>query len=133
MPNQLHADYYQAIIQIRPYNEEVVRFINNQVRKRNDERIFISKIVEDKYGIDFFISSNKFARIIGKKLTKSFEGELKESVKLYSRDRHAGKNLYRVTVCFKVSPFGKSPNRQVDGAQLRNNSGVHGKGDLKNV
>lgn len=113
MPNQLHVDYYQATIQIRPYNEEVVKFINNQVRKRNDERIFISKTVEDKHGVDFFISSNKFARIIGKKLTKSFKGELKESIKLYSRDRHAGKNLYRVTVCFRMNPFGKS---------------VHGKG-----
>ncbi len=102
MHNQLHADYYQAIIQIRPYNEQVTRFINNQVRKRNDENIFISKIDRSEHGIDFFISSNKFARIIGKKLKKSFNGELKESVKLYSRDRHAGKNLYRVTVCFKL-------------------------------
>ncbi|MBI2499458.1 hypothetical protein HYV88_04415 [Candidatus Woesearchaeota archaeon] len=125
MRNQLHADYYQAKIQIRPYNEEIVRFINNQVRK--DKNVFVSKILRYKNGVDFFVSSNKFARIVGKKLKKSFKGELIESVKLHTRDRIKSKNLYRVTVCFRLNPFEKSPNRQVDGAQLRNNSGVHGK------
>ncbi len=116
MRNQLHADYYQAKIQIRPYNEEVVRFINNQVKR--DKKVFVSKVLMNKGGIDFFVSSNKFARIVGKKLKKSFKGELIESVKLHTRDRIKSKNLYRVTVCFRLNPFEKSPNRQVDGAQL---------------
>ncbi len=132
MLKSYHVDYYQAKIQIRPYNEEVVRFIFNQVKRRNHKDVFISKAKRSEYGIDFFISSNKFARIIGRKLKRSFNGQLIESVKLYSKDRVTSKNLYRVTVCFKLDPFIKSPNRKGDRVQLRNNSGVHGKGALKN-
>ena len=100
MLKSLHADYYQSIIQIRPYNEEVMRLINNQVKK--DKAVFISKIVRSKHGVDLFLSSNKFARMIGKKLKESFKGELTESVKLFSRDKVTSKNLYRVTVCFRL-------------------------------
>ena len=112
MRNQLHADYYQAKIQIRPYNEKVVRFINNQVKR--DKNVFVSKVLVNKGGIDFFVSSNKFARIAGKKLKKSFKGELIESVKLHTRDRVKSKNLYRVTVCFRLSPFEKSAKTPKD-------------------
>ena len=47
------------------------------------------------------ISSNKFARALGKKMKKSFKGVLKESKKLFGRDKMKSRDLYRVTVCFR--------------------------------
>lgn len=99
MHKQLHSDYYEGKIQIRPYHQEIMNFIENQARKYN---IYISKQVKVKEGIDIYVSSNKFARIVGKKLKKSYNGELKESKKLFGKDRMSSKNLYRVTVCFRL-------------------------------
>ena len=55
-----------------------------------------------KSGVDYYISSNKIARQIGKQLRMNFKGELKESSELYSRDRITSKDLHRVTVCFRL-------------------------------
>lgn len=95
----MHKDYFEAIIQIRPRDVEILSFINNQIKKRGN--VFISKIVDKKEGVDLYISDQRFARSIGKKLKESFKGELKTSRKLHSRNMIKSKNIYRVTVCFR--------------------------------
>ena len=96
----MHKDYYEAIIQLRPYKKEVLDFVRNKIAKRKN--VFISKETELKTGIDLYISSQKFARALGKKLKKSFKGELKTTRKLFSRNRQTSKDIYRVTVCFRL-------------------------------
>ena len=100
MHKQFHADYYQAIIQLRPADPEVIRFLENSIA--NNGAVWIAKKIRLKTGIDYYISSNKFARSLGKKMKKSFKGVLKESTKLYSRDKHTSKDLHRVTICFRL-------------------------------
>jgi len=100
MHKQFHADYFQAIIQLRPADENLMRFVEKRIEK--DKNVWISKKIKLKTGVDYYISSNKFARILGKKMKKSFHGILKESRKLHSRDKNTSKNLYRVTVCFRL-------------------------------
>lgn len=100
MPKSLHKDYYQAIIQIRPKDKDIIKFIKKQVDKR--ERVFISKEIEKKFGVDLYISDQKFARAIGKKLKDNFKGELKITKTLFSKDRLTSKLIYRSTVCFRV-------------------------------
>ena len=100
MHKQYHSDYYQAKIQLRPRDAELMKFVERQIEKRKD--VWIAKRIFLKTGADYYISSNKFARIIGKKLKKTFKGELKESRKLFSIDRQSSKTLYRVTVCFRL-------------------------------
>lgn len=96
----MHANYYEAIIQLRPAKKEVVDFVSNQIDK---EKIHVSKIETLKTGINIFVSSNKFAMQLGKKLKKSFKGEIKLSRSLHSRDKQTSKALYRVTVCFRLA------------------------------
>lgn len=91
--------YYEAIIQLRNPNQEAVNCVINAIRKRKD--VFIAKQVDHKTGIDLYISSQKFARVIGKLLKKSFKGELVESKKLYGQDRQSSRILYRGTVLFR--------------------------------
>lgn len=92
--------YYEAILQIRPKNKGVLDFVKELIDKRNDT--FISKEKENKYGYDLYLTSQKFAQIIGRKLKKAFKGELKISRKLYGRSRQTSRIVYRLTVCFRL-------------------------------
>jgi len=93
-------DYFEAILQIRPKNKEVLDFIKKQVEKREND--WIAKQEELKYGVDLYISTRKFAIVLGRKLKKSFDGELKVSKKLFKVSRQTSKKVYRVTVLFRV-------------------------------
>ncbi len=104
MPNVFRKDYFEATIQLRPKKKEILDFIKERIEKRKD--VFISKIVEKKYGVDLYISSNKFALSLAKLLKKRFNGEIITSRSLHSRHKQTGKLLYRVTVCFRSKEEG---------------------------
>lgn len=91
-------NYYQGILQLRDVGNDVVDFVRNQINKRND--VLITKTVKVGNGLDMYITSQKFIRILGKKLRESFGGELKTSIKLHTKSR-TGKDLYRVNVLFR--------------------------------
>lgn len=97
-----HAEYYEAVIQLRPMTEEIMRFINNRLKER--PKIFISKIKHVKTGVDIYISSQNYARAIGKKLKKAFKGDLKITRTLHTMDRMSGKQIYRGTILFRLKP-----------------------------
>jgi len=96
----MDPQYYQGILQIRNPNQECINFIDNQFK--NNKKAWIAKIETLKTGIDYYISSNKFLLALGKKLKKSFKGELIVSRRLHTQDRVTSKKLYRVTVCFRL-------------------------------
>jgi NMD protein affecting ribosome stability and mRNA decay len=96
-----NPQYFEGILQLRNPNEEVLNFIRNQFK--NNSKAWIAKEEGLKTGIDLYISSNKFLLSLGKKLKKSFKGELKTSRKLYTKNRLTSKNVYRVTVLFRLS------------------------------
>ena len=94
------AGYYEAVIQLRPKSQKVLRFIRDQVRKRPG--VFISKEVVLKTGIDIYLSSQRFARDLGRKLKNQFQGELTISRALYGVNRQTSREVYRGTVLFRV-------------------------------
>lgn len=102
MPKSYRPEYYEATIQIRPKNKEVLDFVITQIEKANREDVFISGVEEKKFGVDLKISSQKFARDLGKKLKKRFDGELKITKSLFKRHKQTGKILYRATICFRI-------------------------------
>jgi len=91
--------YYEAILQLRNPNEEIMNLIKNQLKKRKD--VFISKEEKQKNGLDLYLSSWRFTLSLGRKLKKSFKGELKVSRKLYSVNKLTSKRVYRLTVLFR--------------------------------
>ena len=98
--NSRHSNYYEAILQLRPFSEELINFVIKRIEERKN--VFITKEVPLKTGIDLYLTDQRFARSLGKKLKKSFKGKLILSRKLHTRDRQSSKNIYRVTICFRL-------------------------------
>ena len=92
--------YYEAILQLRPADKEILKFVNTQVEKQK-EKVSIAKIVELKTGVDIYLTSQRFALALGRKLKKNFKGELKITRSLHKISRITSKKIYRLTVCFR--------------------------------
>jgi len=92
-------DYYEAKLQLRPYDEEVIAFAKQLIDE--NKNIFISKKAEYKYGVDFLTTSQKETQKIAKRLKNKFKGTIKISRKLHSRNKLTSKTVWRVTVCFR--------------------------------
>lgn len=110
------TDYYQGILQLRDVNDEIISFVHNQLKKRSD--VAVTKTVKLPNGFDLYITSQKFIRILGKKLKDSFGGELKISSKLHTKNRQ-GKELYRVNVLFRLSKHKKGDLVDIRGDKVR--------------
>lgn len=92
--------YYEAKIQLRPFDEEVYAFVHKMLEDRKG--VFISKIEKMKFGVDIYISSQRYARSIGGQLKRKFKGwELIISKTLHTRDHQKSRDVYRGTICFK--------------------------------
>ena len=92
--------YYEAILQLRNPNQEAINCILNAVKRRKD--VSIVRVEDVKDGHDFYISSQRFTKTLGKKLNQSFNGTLKESKKLYGMNRQTSRQVYRGTIFFKL-------------------------------
>lgn len=100
MHNQQHADYFEAIIQLRPESKKLMDFVLGLISKRQNVRI--SKIHRLKKGVDIYITDRKFARTVGNQLKRFFQGTLTSSKTLHSRSQETSKYLYRTTICFRL-------------------------------
>lgn len=109
-------NYYQGILQLRGISNEMLGFVRNQIAKRGD--VAVTKTVRFSNGVDLYITSQKFIRIVGKKLRESFGGELKISSKLHTRSRE-GKDLYRVNVFFRPSKYKRGDIISIRGDEVR--------------
>lgn len=110
------SNYYQGILQLRDVDDKILNFVNNQIKNRADAAI--TRTVKFSNGMDLYITSQKFIRLLGKKLKDSFGGELKISSKLHTRNRQ-GKDLYRVNVLFRLLKYKVGDTVSVRGDRLR--------------
>ena len=97
-PKFARPNYYQGILQLRDVSDEVMDFVYSQIQKRPD--VAVTRTAKLDNGKDLYMTSQKFIRILGKKLRESFGGELKVSSKLHTRNRQ-GRDLYRINVLFR--------------------------------
>ena len=109
-------NYYQGVLQLREINDEIISYVNNQIKERDD--VAVTKAVELSNGIDLYITSQKFIRLIGKLLKDRFGGELKISAKLHTRNRQ-GKDLYRINALFRPAKYKKGDIVSVRGDEVR--------------
>ena len=102
-PEQKHALYYEAILQLRDVPQEVVNYVEDEIAR---VKLTVAKTVPLKNGIDYYLSDNSLTRALGKRLREKFGGNTKETASLWGvkKDRE----VYRVTVLFRGVPFKKN-------------------------
>ncbi|MBU1974961.1 MAG: hypothetical protein KKG59_01005 [Nanoarchaeota archaeon] len=98
--------YFQGILQVRTQNPEVQKaaaeLIGALIRKKGS---FISKVVDQKRGVDLWFSDNKRMKNIGIKLNNEFGGTISHNPRLFGRDRQKSKDLYRLNVHLELPHF----------------------------
>ncbi len=95
------TQYFQGIIQLRNPNEAIIDFLRRELAANRHKHIFVGQEKKVKNGIDLYVSSNKFAINVGRKMYNAFGGVLKINEKIHTLDRQSGKDLYRVSVLFR--------------------------------
>ncbi len=107
-----HPQYYEAILQLRDISQDVVNYVETEFMRA---KIPLTKALEVKNGIDFYVADSQFTRSLGKRLQEKFGGELLITASLYGvkKDRE----VYRVTVLFRVAPFRKGDTVQYRGEE----------------
>jgi len=111
-----HPLYYEAILQLRNPNKQVVGFVEKEIKKKKQG---VAKKEEVKNGYDYYLADQKFARQMGRELRKKFGGIVKTSAKLYSVSRQTGKQIYRLTVLYRKPPFKTGDKIEMRGEQVR--------------
>ena len=89
---------YEAIIQIRPKDEELEAFIKDKINK--NDYVFITREEKKKYGLDLYISSLKFAKKLAPIIKEKFKVKPMFSTTLFGMKD--GRRLYRLTVLFRL-------------------------------
>ncbi|MFX1337591.1 MAG: NMD3-related protein [Promethearchaeota archaeon] len=109
--------YYLSIIQLRVKDEtefdiiaEILEKIHHHVEVlfEKDPRQYISKVEDQKYGVDLYLSTNELMNHIIKYLRANYHFILKRTKKLVGRDSQKGRNLYRLKSLIKILPLHKN-------------------------
>lgn len=96
-----HSNYYEAILQLRPADGDILSFVDEFLSNRKDCKI--SQVKELKTGVDLYLTSQRAARALGTKLKRRFKkGKLVTSRALHHQDRQTSKIVYRVTILFRL-------------------------------
>ena len=99
------SNYYQGILQLRNIGNEVIEFAINEIKK--DESAYVSQVKKVANGVDIYISQQKFLRSLGNRLQKRFGGQIVVSRRLHTRSKLTSRDLYRVSVLFRLPSFKK--------------------------
>ncbi|MFX0027907.1 MAG: NMD3-related protein [Candidatus Hermodarchaeota archaeon] len=106
--------YFVSILQLRVKNDSQLDLLDKILDKiddyvktlyNKDHRHFISKVEDQRYGVDLYLSTNELMNHIIKFLKINHHFLLKRSKKLVGRDNQKGKNLYRLKASIKFLPI----------------------------
>jgi len=97
MPN---SSYYEAILQLRPGNKELLDFVDKKIEERGN--VTIAKVETLKTGVNLYLSSWRYTVSLARMLKKRFGGTVKITRSLFSQSKQTGKRIYRVTVLFRL-------------------------------
>ncbi|MFX0105013.1 MAG: NMD3-related protein, partial [Candidatus Hodarchaeota archaeon] len=109
--------YFLSIIHLRVKNErqfdlikQVLEEINEYVEGifEKDHRQYISKVEDQRYGVDLYLSTNELMNYLIKFLKTNYSFLLKRTKKLVGRDSQRGRNLYRLKTLIKFLPIKNS-------------------------
>ena len=98
-----HPNYYEAILQLRDVEKEVKEYVEEELFRI---KLPVAKQAKVKNGHDYYLADNGATLALGKRLQERFGGELTKTSSLHTKKDN--KELYRVTVLFRQTPFAKN-------------------------
>lgn len=124
--NLVAGGHYLSIMQLRVKDEsqfeileEALIEIHKYVEKVNqgDSKQYISKIEDQKYGIDLYLSTNELMNHLISFLKNQYHFLLTRSKKLVGRNIQRGRNIYRLKSSIKFIPFKKNELLIIEGEE----------------
>ncbi len=102
------TQYYEAILQLRINDKKIINHILKELNEKMEKRkVFSNKQIKQKNGIDIYITDMNFAKAFVKELKKRYGGEIKISRKIHTRDRQTSRDVYRLTVLYRLNENNK--------------------------
>jgi len=111
--------YYEAILQIRDSNDEIVSFAKNEIAKLSDKGVFITDSEMFKDGADFKLTSKAAARAVANRLRDKFGGQLTITAKIFSVSKETSKEIYRLIILFNAPTIKKGDKITFKGEQIK--------------
>ena len=132
------GDYYEAILQVRPTEEEMTeeqkRDVISMVHKRVDvdrgeeKKVFITLEKEIHGGLDFYLSDRRVTRNLSYDIADFLGGGVKESSELAGRED--GQNVYRMTYSVRIPPYEEGDFIEFEGKIYRVRKTKRGSGPI---
>ncbi|MBS3817378.1 MAG: hypothetical protein KGY76_07440, partial [Candidatus Thermoplasmatota archaeon] len=107
------GNYYEAILQIRPTEEDmtdeekkaVTKIVHKRIdsERREEKDVFITAEEEKHGGIDFYLSDRRVTKNLSYDVADLFGGIVKSSSELAGRED--GQNVYRMTYSVRLPPY----------------------------
>ena len=104
--------YFEGIVQVRAEGRELtpkeIRAVRTFVgaradRARESSRDFVSRTEEIHGGLDFYVSTNAFAKELARDLASTYGGSVTTTSKLFGQ--RDGREVFRVTSLVRLSAF----------------------------
>ncbi len=121
--NLMSGSYYVSILQLRVNSEhflditdDVMEELMGVIKKyfNKDEKHYVAKIEESKYGYDLYLSTNELMNHIISYLKPKYHFTIKHSKKLVGRDIQKGKNIYRLKTVLRFLPFNRGDRLMIN-------------------
>ncbi len=96
------SQYFEGTLQLREATPELLEFVRADIAAHEKDGVHIAKESGRGGSADFKLTSTKYMRQLGKRLKSRFNGELTETVKLFTRNKQTSKEVYRTNVLFKL-------------------------------
>ena len=116
--------YFEAVLQIRPANREVISFIMNELKKQQSKGVWITKeedegvgkramlpdevVAEKSTGKNIYITNQTYAKVLARKIKDQFGAQVAFHEKLFSQNSQTSKELFRLAVLISLPPFSKT-------------------------
>jgi len=106
--------YYESIVQLRAENRKLSEWEVNEAnrivaevleKEKENLKAFLTKVVERREGIDYYIGSRDVGRKISRRIAERFGGSITESKKIAGRKD--GRDLFRFTYSVRLPEYRK--------------------------
>ena len=99
---RLIIGYHEGFLQLRNPTHKLLEYLRNKATRDHQEIVKQRKV---EGGHDFYYKSRRYLLDTGQKLKRIFPGRLRVTRRLMTRDFMTAKNIYRMTVLFKMPSF----------------------------